>query len=98
MARKPASLHTVQDDDWDLDDDVALWSTWLEEDPLEDWVRYWGLRILRLRGRQMGSHWWMLQDRQIMALLNWDEEEYNNASVARKLRRVIDVLRALPKP
>ncbi|WP_308388528.1 ATP-binding protein [Acidithiobacillus sp. AMEEHan] len=98
MARKPASLHTVQDEDWDLDDDVALWSTWLEEDPLEDWVRYWSLRILRLRGRQMGSHWWMLQDRQIMALLNWGEEEYNNASVARKLRRAIDVLRALPKP
>ncbi len=98
MAKKPAS-HTVQDSDWDLEEDIAFWPTWeIEPDPLEHWVRYWGLRILRLRGRQMGAHWWLIQDRQLMTLLEWTEEEYTEATVTRKLRRVIEELRALPKP
>ena len=98
MAKKPAS-HTVQDNDWDLEEDIAFWPTWvIEQDPLEPWVRYWGLRILRLRGRQMGAHWWLIQDRQLMSLLEWTEEEYNEATVTRKLRRVIEELRDLPKP
>ncbi|MCR1345460.1 ATP-binding protein [Acidithiobacillus ferrooxidans] len=98
MAKKTAS-HTVQDSDWDLEEDIAFWPTWeIEPDPLEHWVRYWGLRILRLRGRQMGAHWWLIQDRQLMTLLEWTEEEYTEATVTRKLRRVIEELRALPKP
>lgn len=98
MARKPAP-QTVQDDDWDLEEDIAFWTTWeLEPNPLEPWVRYWGLRILRLRGRQMGAHWWLMQDRQLMTLLEWTEEEYNEATVTRKMRRVLEELRNLPKP
>ena len=98
MARKSAS-HTVQDEDWDLEEDIAFWPTWeIEQDPLEPWVRYWGLRILRLRGRQMGAHWWLIQDRQLMTLLEWTEEEYNEATVTRKMRRVLEELRNLPKP
>lgn len=98
VAKKPAS-HTVQDSDWDLEEDIAFWPTWeIEQDPLEHWVRYWGLRIVRLRGRQMGAHWWLIQDSQLMSLLEWTEEEYNEATVTRKLRRVIEALRDLPKP
>ena len=98
MAKKPVS-HTVQDSDWDLEEDIACWPTWeIEPDPLEPWVRYWGLRILRLRGRQMGSHWWLIQDRQLMTLLDWTEEEYIEATVTRKMRRVIEELRSLPRP
>ena len=89
MPRKTAP-QAVQDTDWDLEEDIAFWPTWgLEPDPLEPWVRYWGLRILRLRGRQMGAHWWLMQDRQLMVLLEWTEEEYTEASVTRRLRRVI---------
>ena len=98
MARKPAA-HTVQDDDWDLEEDISFWPTWeVEPDPLESWARYWGLRILRLRGRQMGAHWWLIRDRQLMTLLDWTEEEYNEATVTRKMRRVLEALRDLPKP
>lgn len=98
MPRKTVP-QAVQDTDWDLDEDIAFWPTWgLEPDPLEPWVRYWGLRILRLRGRQMGAHWWLMQDRQLMVLLEWTEEEYTEASVTRRLRRVIEELRGLPKP
>ena len=98
MARKPAS-HVVQDSDWDLEEDIAFWPTWeVAQDPLEHWVRYWGLRILRLRGRQMGAHWWLIQDQQLMTLLEWTEEEYSEATVTRKLRRVIEELQNLPKP
>ena len=68
MARKPAS-HIAQDSDWQLEEELALWPTWAVQDPLENWVRYWGPRILRLRGRQMGAHWWLIQDRQLMTLL-----------------------------
>ncbi len=98
VAKKPVS-HTVQDSDWDLEEDIAFWPTWeIEQDPLEHWVRYWGLRILRLRGRQMGAHWWLIQDQQLMTLLEWTEEEYSEATVTRKLRRVIEELQNLPKP
>lgn len=98
MARKPAS-HVVQDSDWDLEEDIAFWPTWeVAQDPLEHWVRYWGLRILRLRGRQMGAHWWLIQDQQLMTLLEWTEEKYSEATVTRKLRRVIEELQNLPKP
>ncbi|WP_436395667.1 AAA family ATPase [Acidithiobacillus ferriphilus] len=98
MPRKPAP-QAVQDTDWDLEEDIAFWPTWgLDPDPLEPWVRYWGLRILRLRGRQMGAHWWLMQDRQLMTLLEWTEEEYTEATVTRRLRRVIEELRGLPKP
>lgn len=98
MARKPAPP-AMQDTDWDLEEDIAFWPTWgLEPDPLEPWVRYWGLRILRLHGRQMGAHWWLMQDRQLMTLLEWTEEEYTKATVTRRLRRVIEELRGLPKP
>ncbi|MBU2772507.1 AAA family ATPase [Acidithiobacillus ferrooxidans] len=97
MARKPAS-HIAQDSDWELEEELALWPTWVVQDPLENWVRYLGLRILRLRGRQMGAHWWLIQDSQLMTLLEWSEEEYNEATVTRKLRRVIEELQDLPKP
>jgi len=98
MPKKPA-VPAAQDTDWDLEEDFACWPT-LETlcDPLQPWVRYWGLRLVLRRGRQMGGHWWLLRDQQLIELLDWDEEAYTSASVTKRLQRVRALLRDLPRP
>lgn len=96
MAKKPISRK--RQDSWEDEDEIMAFLDLDLSDPHWPWVRYWALRMLALRGRLMGSHWWLLRENALQELLEMPEDDYTRSSITQRLRRGADLARRYGRP